>query len=103
MVLDLEPTSATFGEVAHRVPLEPMSTGPQPGDAIYEVNQYRAINVTPDGLLGFVTQGGDSIVTVFDSRTGEVTGGIETPSSLDGGGYLAVFGAPDSFMEPIAR
>lgn len=80
-----------------------MSAGPQPDDPIYEINQYRAVTVTPDGSLGFVTQGGDGIVTVLEPRSSELTGSIETPSGLDGGGYLAVFGNPESSTDTIAR
>lgn len=80
-----------------------MSAGPKPGEPIYEINQYRAVTVTPDGSLGFVTQGGDGIVTVLEPRSGELTGSIETPSDLDSGGYLAVFGNPESFTDTIAR
>jgi hypothetical protein len=103
VVLDLDTGSDTFGTISRRITLDPMSTGPKPGDPIYEVNQYRAVNVTPDGSLGFVTQGGDGVVSVLDPRTGDIVGSINTPSNLDGGGYLAVFGGPDSFTDTIGR
>lgn len=91
------------GEIVTRIPLDPMTVGPEPGASIYETNQYRAVAVLPDGSTGYVTQGGDGIVVALDLATGAVAGTIVTESPLDGGGYLAVFGAPDAATDLIAR
>lgn len=103
VLLDLDPASDTFGTMVQRIPLAPMSGGPRPDEPIYEINQYRAVTVSPDGTLGFVTHGGDGVITVLDPGTGDITGSIETPTDLDGGGYLCVFGTPESFTDTIAR
>ncbi len=100
--LDLDRESATFAEIARRTPVASMSSGPASGDPIWEINQYRSVAIVPDGSLGFVTRGGDGIVDVLDSAAGEISGEIETPGALAGGGYLAVFGR-DQFTDSIAR
>lgn len=91
------------GEVTARIPLEPMSTGPVAGEPIYENNQYRAVTSSTDGAWGFVTQGGDGVVVVLDLATASVAGTIDAGSPLNGGGYLAVFGAEQSFTDTIGR
>ncbi len=98
IVLDL-----ASGDVSQRIPLEPMTTGPAAGDAIYEINQYRAVAASTDGAWGFVTRGGDGVVEVLDLERGEVATTIEVGSPLNGGGYLAVFGADISFSDSIGR
>jgi hypothetical protein len=91
------------GAISMRIPLEPMTTGPVSGSSIWEANQYRAVAVLPDGTTGYVTQGGDGLVRVLDLETGEVVDTITTETSLDGGGYLAVFGTPETASDLIAR
>lgn len=98
IVLDL-----ASGDVSQRIPLDPMTTGPAAGDAIYEINQYRAVAASTDGAWGFITQGGDGVVVVLDLTIGEVAGTIEVGTPLNGGGYLAVFGADASFTDSIGR
>ena len=98
IVLDL-----ASGEVSQRMPLEPMTTGPAAGDAIYEINQYRAVASSTDGAWGFITQGGDGTVVVLDLEGGEVATTLEVGTPLNGGGYLAVFGAEVSFTDSIGR
>ncbi len=91
------------GEISHRIPLEPMSTGPAADESIYERGQYRAVTATTDGHWGFVSQGGDGVVVMLDLEAGDVAGVIEAGSPLEGGGYLAVFGDDASFADTIGR
>lgn len=98
LVVDL-----ALGEVVTRIPLDPMTGGPESGASIYETNQYRAVAVHPDGSTGYVTQGGDGIVAVLDLAAGTVVDTIAAETSLDGGGYLAVFGTPETATDLIAR
>jgi hypothetical protein len=98
IVLDLP-----SGTISQRIPLEPMSNGPAAGEDIYAVNQYRAVAMTTDGALGFVTQGGDGMVAVIDLATGTIASTIETGAALDGGGYLGLFGSSASFSDTIGR
>ena len=89
--------------VEQRIPLEPMSGGPAEGEDIYAAGQYRAVTMTTDGTLGFITQGGDGKVVVIDMPTGTTAKTIDTGTPLNEGGYLAVFGTPASFSDTIAR
>jgi hypothetical protein len=98
IVLDL-----ASGEVTTRISLEPMTRGPVAGESIHENNQYRAVTSTTDGTRGFVTEGGDGKVVVLDLVSGTIAGSIVTESPLNGGGYLTVFGAPESFSDTIGR
>jgi hypothetical protein len=91
------------GEVVTRIPLEPMTRGPIPGESIWDANQYRSVAMTPDGSLGFVTSGGDGSVTVLDLNAGVVLETFETGSPLDGGGALAVFGTAQDMTDLIGR
>jgi hypothetical protein len=91
------------GSITTRIPLDPMSTGPVPGRSIWEANQYRAVTVLPDGSTGFVTQGGDGLVHVLDLGSGTVVDTFTTATPLNGGGYLAVFGTPETATDLIAR
>jgi len=90
-------------EISQRIPLGPMRNGPVAGESIYDVNQYRAITMTTDGRWGFVTQGGDGLVVALDLETGTIGETIDVGSPLDGGGYLGIFGTPDSFSDTIGR
>jgi WD40 repeat protein len=91
------------GEVGTRIPLEPMIGGPIPGESIWDANQYRSVAMTPDGSLGFVTNGGDGTVTVLDLNAGVVLETFEAGSPLDGGGALAVFGTAQDLTDLIGR
>ncbi|MGC4108387.1 MAG: hypothetical protein QM753_18860 [Thermomicrobiales bacterium] len=103
LVVDLAADSPTFGTVKAEIAIPPMTTGPKAGEDIYAANQYRAVAATPDGALGFVTQGGDGQVVVVDLERGALGETITVPSPLDGGGYLAVFGTAASFTDRIGR
>jgi hypothetical protein len=89
--------------VDQRIPLEPMSNGPAEGEDIYAAGQYRAVTMTTDGALGFITQGGDGTVVVIDVAAGSIVGTFDTGTPLNEGGYLAVFGNASSFSDTIAR
>jgi len=103
VIVDLATDSPTFGQVRATIALDPQTTGPKPGISIYETNQYRSLAATPDGTLGFVSQGGDGIVTVIDLAAGEIHDAIAVPTTLDGGGYLGVFGTAETFTDTIGR
>jgi hypothetical protein len=103
VVLDLRRGSDTFGTITARIPLAPMFAGPQPDESIYDVGQYRAVTVTPDGSTGFVAHRGDGMVSILDLTRGTVSAQIDTSAPLDGGRYLTVFGTAASFMDTIAR
>ena len=103
LIVDLAPGSPTFGTVKTDLAIPAMTTGPKAGEDIYATNQYRSVAATPDGALGFVTQGGDGQIVVIDLERGELSATITVPSPLDGGGYLAVFGTADAFTDSIGR
>lgn len=91
------------GEIIQRISLPAMSNGPQVGESIWEANQFRAVAMTPDGSLGFVSSGGDGAVIVLDLNAGIVLDTYEAGSPLDGGGYLATFGSDADFTDLIGR
>jgi len=100
-LVDLVPSSATFGQVVRTVELAPLGTPPVAGTSTSGTHS-RAAAMTPDGTWGFVTHGGDGIVSVIETATGTVTT-IETPSTLDGSGYLAAWEPGGRLVDLIAR
>jgi hypothetical protein len=102
IVVDVDASSPTFGTVVMRVPLEPMTGGPVAGATPY-TTEFRTTGISPDGAWGFVSAGGDGYVTVLDLTTVEAAGTIELPTSLSGGGSMAIFGTPADFLDFIAR
>ncbi|MDO9445931.1 MAG: hypothetical protein Q7K37_11500, partial [Dehalococcoidia bacterium] len=94
-LLDVKPGSATFQQIVARIPLEALSDGPKAGESASGANA-RAGTITPDGRWALVSHGGDGRISIIDTATKTVTGVIETPTPLGGGGYLASWtpGAP---------
>jgi DNA-binding beta-propeller fold protein YncE len=86
-LVDADPASPTFRQVAARVPLPKLAGGPVVGQPTAgREGRYSAI--TPDGRLAFVTQGGEGKIHVIDTGRKTVVRTIETPTPLKGGGYI---------------
>ncbi|QGQ19412.1 hypothetical protein GC089_09465 [Cellulomonas sp. JZ18] len=102
-VVDADPASPTFMTTLHHVAL-PVPTGaPAPDDdvdAVWASPGRPIAALTGDGEVGYVSRGGDGVIDVVDTDAGTVTGTIEVPTPLDGGGYL-VTARPG--VEPVDR
>jgi hypothetical protein len=87
-LLDLDTASDTYGEITAAIPLPPLSQQGTAEVSIWEAGEGRIAAMTPDGSLGFVTNGGDGTVSVIDADGGAIVDTIDVPTSLSGGGYL---------------
>jgi YVTN family beta-propeller protein len=87
-IMDTDPASATFQTIVAKVPLDRMSKTPGPEESPWGSVAFRIAGMTPDGAYGFVTHGGDGIVSVIDLATRQVVHKINTPTKLNNGGYL---------------
>ncbi|MBA2520313.1 MAG: hypothetical protein H0V24_11660, partial [Chloroflexia bacterium] len=101
-VVDTDPASDTFGQVTTTVPLAPLGDPPVAGAAPWE-HESRATAVTPDGALGFISHGGDGLISVIDTEAGEVVAQIEAPTDLTGGGAMIALQDGTPATDTIAR
>jgi DNA-binding beta-propeller fold protein YncE len=90
------------GDVVGEVSLDPMTNAPVDGAAPWEA-ENRTTAITPDGSLGFVTQGGDGIIVVIDVESQAIHSTITVDTVLGYGGYLGVFGTADIVFDLIGR
>ncbi|MET0388211.1 MAG: hypothetical protein ABW321_19720, partial [Polyangiales bacterium] len=86
-LFDVARGSPTYQQVVAQIPLTPLSDGPVVGEPTAG-KQTRGSAITPDGRWGFVSHGGDGLISVIDVQAQKVTSELETPSALLGGGYL---------------
>lgn len=101
-LLDVDPASATFGEVASSIPLDPLTNGPKAGASPWAA-EGRIAAITPAGDLGFVSHGGDGLISVIDTAVGAVVERIETPTPLSGGGNMVVVQPGQPLHDTVAR
>ena len=95
VLVGTDPKAADFRQIAPRIPLPPLRSGPVAGkDPAGSESRYPAIAV--DGRLAFVSQGGEGAILVIDTTRKEFIDTILTPTPLKRGGYLAAveLGAP---------
>jgi len=102
LLVDVDPASGTFGEVTATIPLDPLSQGPAAGESPWEA-ESRIAAITPDGRTGFVSHGGDGVISVIDIEGERVAGHLAIPTTLDGGGYLIAVGPGLPFTDTVAR
>lgn len=86
-LVDVDPASPSFRQVAARVPLPKLANGPAQGKPTAGT-EGRHSAITPDGRLAFVTHGGEGRISVIDTAAKAVVRTIETPTPLRGGGYV---------------
>lgn len=103
ILVDAQPGSATFGEIVAAVALPAVTDAPQEGIAPWDATGQRITAMTPDGAWAFITGGGDGLVHVIDTATQAIVGAIETPSSLDGGGYMVVVQPGYELVDRVGR
>lgn len=92
-VVDADPASSTFMTTLHEVALPVPSGAPARDDdmdAVWASPGRPIAALRGDGDVGYVSRGGDGVIDVLDTVAGTVTGTIEVPTPLDGGGYLVV-------------
>ena len=65
--------------------------------------QLRLPALTPDGQWGFVTHGGDGLISVINTAQAEVVQELEVPTPLGGGGYLTAVQKKMKLSDTIGR
>jgi YVTN family beta-propeller protein len=71
--------------------------------SIWAAGDWRLAAVTPDGATGFVTHGGDGVISVIDTATGELVDTIEVPTPIEGGGCLTVASTASELGDTIGK
>lgn len=102
ILLDTDPTSPTFATVIARIPLDPLTGAAAVGESPWEA-ESRIAAITPDGSLGFISHGGDGVISVIDTASQSISATIAVPTSLSGGGYMIAIGPEMSFADTVAR
>ena len=103
ILVDADPASATFAQVVARIPIPAAGDAPQAGVAPWDSAGRRITGITPDGVWGFVSSGGDGLVHVIDTAAQMIVGQIETPTPLNGGGYLIVTQPGQPLLDTVGR
>lgn len=101
-LLDTDPDSASYGEIVATVPLDPLTEGPKAGESPWDA-EGRIAAISPDGATGFVSHGGDGLISVIDTEVGEVVEKLEVPTPLEGGGYMIAVGDKMPFADTVGR
>jgi hypothetical protein len=87
ILVDADASSQTFGQIVARIPLAPLQAGPVAGQPTMG-KEARGSAITPDGKWGFVSHGGDGLISVIDTAQRKLAGSIHAPTPLRGGGFL---------------
>ncbi len=101
-IVDVDPESPGFGSVIQSVPLEPMTKAVGADESPWE-GESRVAAISPDGATGYVTAGGDGYIAVIDIASGTVTGTIDTPTALSGGGYILAVSPGTEIWDTVGR
>lgn len=101
-LIDTKAGSTTFGRPVGLIPLPSLSGGPVAGTTATGT-QIHYTAITADGEKAFVTNGGDSSITVIDTGRRSVSQTVKTPTALSGGGYLTVLHPDTAQPDLIAR
>ena len=84
------------------ISLDPLSNGPVVGASPWEA-ESRITAITPDSEIGFVSHGGDGLISVIDTEEGTVTAQIDVPTPLTGGGAMIAIQDDMTLVDTIAR
>ena len=103
-LLDADPQSPTFTQIMTTIALpalqEPLDPDLPP---LAEGQQLRLPALTPDGQWGFVTHGGDGLISVINTAQAEVVQQLGVPTPLAGGGYLTAVQKKMKLSDTIGR
>lgn len=105
-VVDADPDSPTFVQTLHSIDLPTPTGAPAPEDDMYAVWESAGRPIaalTAAGTTGYVSRGGDGVIDVLDTAAGAVTGAIEVPTPLDGGGYVVVARPGAQLLDGLGR
>jgi hypothetical protein len=111
-LLDANSSSSTFGQILAILPLDPLQNNPNtPERSPFDPGfQTRNAALSPDGQWGFVTHGGDGLISVIDIRERKIVRTLEVPSplgdleaSFSGGGRLIAVQAGKRSGDTIGR
>jgi hypothetical protein len=87
-VMDTDAASPSFQTIMAKVPLDRMSKAPGADGSPWESSAFRIAGMAPNGRWGFVSHGGDGLISVIDLEMKTVVSKLTTPTKLNGGGYL---------------
>lgn len=102
LLLDTDRTSTRFGAVLQRIPLEKLSNGPETGISSVGTER-RSAAITTSGDRGFVSHGGDGLISVLDTGRAVVSQTVRVPTPLRGGGYLVAVERGRALVDVMAR
>jgi hypothetical protein len=101
-LLDTNPKSPTFHQLVAHIPLDSLSNPPLPGDDPFAA-ESRRVAITPDGRWGFISHGGDGVISVIDTQSKQVVRKLEVPTPLTAGGYLVAVQPEMKLGDTIGR
>ena len=103
-LLDADPESSTFAQIRATIALpalqEPLDPDLPP---LAKEQQLRLPALTPDGQWGFVTHGGDGLVSVINTAQANIIQQLEVPTPLGGGGYVTAVQKKMKLADTIGR
>ena len=103
-LLDADPQSPTFTQIKTTIALpallEPLDPDLPP---LAEEQHLRLPALTPDGYWGFVTHGGDGLISVINTAQAEIVQQLEVPTPLAGGGYVTALQRKMKLSDTIGR
>ena len=100
--VDVDRSSPQFRSVVRSVRLQPLTKGPRPGTASAGTER-RSAAITTRGDRGFVSHGGDGLISVVEPGRAAVRQTVRTPTPLRGGGYLVVVEPGRALVDVLAR
>lgn len=102
ILLDTNPKSPTFHQIVARIPLDSLGNPPARGGDPFAA-ESRRVAISPDGRWGFISHGGDGLISVIDTQTRQVVRKLATPTPLTAGGYLIAVQSDMKFSDTIGR
>lgn len=102
VLLDTNPKSPTFHQIIARIPLDPLQNPPPRGGDPFAA-ESRRVAISPDGRWGFISHGGDGLISVIDTQTQQVVNKLATPTPLTAGGYVIAVQSDMELGDTIGR
>ena len=103
-LLDADPQSPTFTQIMTTIALpalqEPLDPDLPP---LADGQHLRLPALTPDGQWGFVTHGGDGLISVINTAQAEIVQQLGVPTPLASGGYLTAVQKKMKLSDTIGR